>query len=130
MNFQEECQPAAKIPTIPQFIPHTQPIAYDGKCFQNCQVRQLTTCREKNDSLQQGVRWKWVRENPGSLVSLPKLSRHEVTPPDVGQVKQLLAAARSAFGKPGSDGSHCWVWIHISGTSTPSMWRGGFGSSY
>jgi hypothetical protein len=29
MNFQEECQPAAKIPTIPLFIPHTQPIAYD-----------------------------------------------------------------------------------------------------
>ena len=54
-------------------------------------VRRVHTVVHR--AFQQGVRWKWVRENPASLVSLPKLSRHEVTPPDVGQVKQLLAAA-------------------------------------
>jgi integrase len=54
-------------------------------------VRRVHTVIHR--AFRQGVRWKWVRENPASLVSLPKLSRNEVTPPDVGQVKQLLAAA-------------------------------------
>jgi len=54
-------------------------------------VRRVHTVIHR--AFRQGVRWKWVRENPASLVSLPKLSRNEVTPPDVVQVKKLLAAA-------------------------------------
>jgi integrase len=50
----------------------------------------------------QGVRWKWIRENPASLVSLPRMLRREVTPPDVQQVQLLLAAATNhdpVFGR-------------------------------
>ena len=58
-------------------------------------VRRVHTVIHR--AFRQGVRWKWVRENPASLVSLPKMLRNEVTPPDVGQVKQLLATA-TKFG--------------------------------
>jgi len=63
-------------------------------------VRRVHTVIHR--AFRQGVRWKWLRENPASLVSLPKLSRHEVTPPDVKQVKQLVAAAEKfdpVFGR-------------------------------
>ncbi len=46
-----------------------------------------------HQAFRQGERWKWVRENPASLVSLPRMFRSEVTPPDLQQVQLLLAAA-------------------------------------
>ncbi|NNN09446.1 MAG: site-specific integrase [Acidimicrobiaceae bacterium] len=54
-------------------------------------VRRVHTVIHR--AFRQGVRWKWVRANPATLVNLPKLSRYEVTPPDVKQVRRLMAAA-------------------------------------
>ncbi len=43
----------------------------------------------------QAVRWGWLTRNPVSDATRPEVPRATIVPPDAGQVRQLLAAARA-----------------------------------
>ncbi len=48
-------------------------------------------------ALQQAVRWGWIRTNPATDTTPPRVPPSTISPPEVGQVLALLAAADTAY---------------------------------
>jgi integrase len=59
-------------------------------------------------AMAQAVRWGWLARNPVSVATRPEVPRTPVTPPDVGQVRTLLAAASAA-----EPDLACWLQIAV-----------------
>ncbi len=65
----------------------------DGKPLSAATVRQVHAILRR--ALQQGVRWGWIKENPASLASPPRVRSAQLTPPEPADVVALIEAANA-----------------------------------